>query len=416
MGRRSRKKATETHHSSHDRSPPYLRTLQLRHQPDAALAHGVHEALGTNKSLENPPGLLLEEPDPASSRNSEQLRALLSEFNDALDQFPEPPAADSTLARKSRELERILLSYDGFTQWETLVSNILADFHCVFPFNVFCITVAKENALSLYIFYPGLYSKTARETIRRRLAKQMLAALHLPDDTLLDIEEYPLDRKELPESFCNNTQTIIAPVPGQIDNLAAAYVGKRSLRPREQAVIRSMLSIIATVVSGGSSKMAARTITDIELHASRDQLTGLYNRRYFNSTLKHEIGRSCRQQHELSLLLLDVDNFKRVTYFYGHPVRDEVLCVIARIVEQQLRKGDLAARLGDDQFAIILRETGGEEAMAVAEKLGKALREKRFTSQDNEHFHLTVSIGMVVYPFDVGAEFSLRAVTDTASH
>jgi len=311
-------------------------------------------------------------------------------------------------------LERVLLSYDGIVQWKTFVCNILVDFHRFFPFSIFCITVSRENALSLYVFYPGQYSQTARETAQRRLAKQMLAALHLPADTLLDTEEFLLNQEEAPNSLGNSIQTIVMSVPEHTHNLGAAHVCERSLAPREQAAIRSILSVLTTVVS--SSKMMSRTMAELEFHASHDPLTGLYNRRYFNSMLEHEIGRSCRHQHEFSILLLDIDNFKCVNDSYGHSMGDEALCGIARIIEQQLRKGDFAARLGGDEFAAILMETDTNGAMAVAEKLGRALRENIFISQESKTFFLTVSIGIVTYPHDAGNGSSLLAGVDNAMY
>ena len=111
--------------------------------------------------------------------------------------------------------------------------------------------------------------------------------------------------------------------------------------------------------------------------AYRDFLTGLYNHRHFQEQLAHEVERAQRYRHHLSVLMLDVDRFKQVNDTYGHLMGDTLLSYVARLITAKVRTSDVAARYGGDEFAVILPETDQEEALAVAEKLRKAVSADR---------------------------------------
>jgi diguanylate cyclase (GGDEF)-like protein len=150
----------------------------------------------------------------------------------------------------------------------------------------------------------------------------------------------------------------------------------------------------------GSSKTLSRTLSELEYYSTHDPLTGLHNRRYFQELLSYEEGRSERNAHNFCVLMLDLDDFKDVNDTYGHPCGDSVLKQVAETIVHSMRKGDIATRIGGDEFAVILTETDKEGGIAVAEKLRLGLRELCFLSPDGKEFHITTSIGIVTYPED----------------
>ena len=128
-----------------------------------------------------------------------------------------------------------------------------------------------------------------------------------------------------------------------------------------------------------------------------DGLTQLYNSRYFYAQLKGEIERCNRYSHKLSLLLLDIDNFKEYNDTFGHLEGDKILVRLGRVIKSCLRKMDTAYRYGGEEFTIILPGTDGEEAHTVAERLRAAVLEEDFTDGQHPDVRITISIGVTQY-------------------
>jgi diguanylate cyclase (GGDEF)-like protein/PAS domain S-box-containing protein len=146
---------------------------------------------------------------------------------------------------------------------------------------------------------------------------------------------------------------------------------------------------------------AARDISDRKLletqllaQAHFDYLTGLNNRRYFVELSEGELLRAKRYQKKLSLLMLDLDDFKHINDTYGHKAGDIVLTQIALICRNVLREIDIIGRLGGEEFAVVLPETDLDYAIEVAERLREVVALTRISINDNTGLHMTVSIGV----------------------
>ncbi len=318
------------------------------------------------------------------------------------------------LERQSRVLENIILSHEKVSQWKEFVQEILTSFHSIFSFNVFFIAFAEEHGLSLFIYYMEIYPEEAKAVARTKFTEEMLVKLDLPLDAPLDIEEFQVLGKEECASI-NDIKMLTVPVPGDerlnlAGLLGVAYGASQNLSAQEESVIRSILAVMVMVV--GSSKVLNRTLSELEYYSSHDPLTGLHNRRYFNEMLDYEVGRSERHNHEFSILMLDLDDFKDVNDTYGHPCGDAVLKRMSETMRNSMRKGDLATRIGGDEFAIILTETGKSGALSVAEKLRTELRNITYEGPDGKGFHITTSIGLVSYPDDAQNILDLMTSVD----
>ncbi len=144
-------------------------------------------------------------------------------------------------------------------------------------------------------------------------------------------------------------------------------------------------------------KDRARVLDKLEKLAITDGLTTLYNLRHFYKQLEVEIGRCRRYGHSLSLLLLDIDNFKMYNDSYGHLEGDKVLVRLSQIIKSCLRTMDSAYRYGGEEFTVILPETKGEEAKNVANRIKRAVELERFFPEPDKVVTITISIGLTEY-------------------
>lgn len=148
--------------------------------------------------------------------------------------------------------------------------------------------------------------------------------------------------------------------------------------------------------------------------AYHDALTGLYNRGYFHEQLSYEVERAQRYGHPVSVILLDLDNFKAVNDGCGHIAGDQLLSLVGQLMGAQVRGTDVAARYGGDEFALILPETGREAAQATAEKLTKAIGAGGgWTTLAGQDLHLGVSCGVATCPDDGHTLRHLLQVADS---
>lgn len=141
-----------------------------------------------------------------------------------------------------------------------------------------------------------------------------------------------------------------------------------------------------------------------------DALTNLYNSRHFYNQLKSEVDRSTRYSHPLTMLILDIDHFKDYNDSYGHLEGDKVLMRLGQVIKLLLRKMDSAYRYGGEEFTVILPETDSEEAITVAQRIRKAIKEIVFTPEPGKNAFITISIGMTAYsPSEELTDFIQRA-------
>jgi diguanylate cyclase (GGDEF)-like protein len=143
----------------------------------------------------------------------------------------------------------------------------------------------------------------------------------------------------------------------------------------------------------------------------RDPLTNLYNRRKFNEFMQHEIIRATRHQRGFSVIMIGLDNFKSINETFGHPVGDMVLREFAAMLSAELRTGDVPARFGGDEFAIILPETDSASGFQVASKLHQTLAEKEFDLPAGK-IRTTASFSLVSFPEDGKTEDQISAAMD----
>ncbi|MBS1196847.1 MAG: diguanylate cyclase with sensor [Proteobacteria bacterium] len=136
-----------------------------------------------------------------------------------------------------------------------------------------------------------------------------------------------------------------------------------------------------------------KTQTELEILATTDPLTGLYNRRYFFQSAQQEFNRSLRYQRPLSMLMADIDHFKRINDIFGHAVGDRVLAMVAEVMKRDVRHVDILARFGGEEFIILLPETEETAALCLAERIRLEVANSEVMHQA-QRITTTVSIGL----------------------
>jgi diguanylate cyclase (GGDEF)-like protein len=165
-------------------------------------------------------------------------------------------------------------------------------------------------------------------------------------------------------------------------------VDERVLRDRDLVKIGRT---IFKFLTGGNIESAYHE--EIYRLTTVDGLTQIYNKRYFMETLERELSRSHRYRRELSLIMFDIDHFKQINDTYGHLAGDYVLKHLAQVIKTKIRREDMMARFGGEEFAIVLPEIDNENAMQFADKIRKLCTQTQFRFEDAD-IDVKISIGV----------------------
>lgn len=155
---------------------------------------------------------------------------------------------------------------------------------------------------------------------------------------------------------------------------------------------------VATLEDTTDLRAAQDRASDFQETSNRDALTGLFNSRLFFETIKRDTARADREKRPLSLILMDLDNFKQINDTFGHPKGDIVLQRFADCIQRNVRSSEIAFRYGGEEFAVILFDASIDGAVKVAERVRKSLMREEFYFITGEHpVRVTVSLGVAEY-------------------
>ena len=184
---------------------------------------------------------------------------------------------------------------------------------------------------------------------------------------------------------------------------AADYLVKSALTPRLlERSLRYALKL-------------SETLSQLRLLAQRDALTGLHNRREFQRILDEEWDRSVRFKRPFTLVMVDIDHFKKINDTHGHQIGDEVLKHVASLLAGQVRNVDRVARYGGEEFALMMVETDGKSAIESMQRLGLLLAETPcYVAANDLTLPVTLSAGVATSLQDAGSASDLVAAADKA--
>ena len=198
-----------------------------------------------------------------------------------------------------------------------------------------------------------------------------------------------------------------------LGGLFASYRERRRFTSEERSVVAGLANLASLALA--NARLHEQTLRSLEAathQAGTDGLTGLANRRVVEERLEAVIARATARDEVLSVLVLDLDEFKQINDRFGHAVGDDCLRAVARTIEASLRPGDTAGRVGGEEFLVILPDTGSKGAWLVAERLRAAIG--ALLSPDG--MELSASFGVASFPGHARGAGALVRAADSAMY
>lgn len=162
-------------------------------------------------------------------------------------------------------------------------------------------------------------------------------------------------------------------------------------------------------------KRSNKSVEELKERSSLDKLTELYNRSYLEPFLDSEIDNARKDNRKVSVIMVDMDHFKRINDTYGHVIGDHVLTIFAQVVLKCIRKSDIIARYGGDEFIVVLPDTDTETAKSVADRIRKDVSETYIPPIDGVVISsIHCSVGISTFPVHCDSKSSLIKTSDLA--
>ena len=173
-----------------------------------------------------------------------------------------------------------------------------------------------------------------------------------------------------------------------------------------------LFSVVGLIYTLRTSQNNTKLIDVLKDEAMHDGMTGLLNHKFFEKRLDEEIERSNRYNETMTLLFLDLDNFKRINDTHGHQYGDYVLKITASIIQDNVRNIDIVSRYGGEEFSVVLVNANKKVSLKTAERIRKEIENFKF-NKNNIKERLTISIGMGEFPSDANNKEDIIKYSDS---
>ncbi|MCC6985875.1 MAG: GGDEF domain-containing protein [Anaerolineales bacterium] len=222
--------------------------------------------------------------------------------------------------------------------------------------------------------------------------------------------EYHREEVELPSDPARTFEVISTPILNNDGNLEGRVILAYDITARKK--LENQLTTANRELQNQLEENE-RLRAQLQEQAIRDPLTGVFNRRYFTEALESETARAARENIPFSLIILDVDHFKKVNDTYGHKCGDQVLKSLASFLLENTRRSDIVCRFGGEEFVVLMPDAAVVDAHDRAELFRKKF-EVLLLACDDRQIHATFSAGVASFPTHAGSGEALLAAADEA--
>ncbi len=348
------------------------------------------------------------------ARSLSELETKLTELEA---RFQEVENLNNLLARQAKEYYLLFDSTRKINS-ATSIKNFYKMLDKVFKYNFkideYALIMKHQKSDILTVYHSmGLSKRQLKEIFYRPneglVGKVLLEEnpIYIPDISKIKIFYYFFQKKSIKGCL------YYLPVLDNQDSCIGVVKLRKIIKETFSEVERSVLSNLSREIG-----ISYKNVEKFELLNSKsyvDELTHLYNRRYYNEHFPIEFKRAQRYQHDLSLMFIDIDDFKEINDRYGHTIGDVVLKNVSNYIQKLTRSSDICIRYGGDEFLILLPETNRAAAFEVGLKLKKAIEDMFINinaGQDN--LVVSISIGIACFPEDTIEPKMLIELADRA--
>ncbi|MBJ6799913.1 putative bifunctional diguanylate cyclase/phosphodiesterase [Geomonas propionica] len=349
-----------------------------------------------------------------------ELDRIFGEVSKLVDKIRAVSVDKEILELEIQMLEKFIITSEVIRDWKEHVACLLLEINQVVDaYMLFCIFQVDEELYDIEIFWRSQPSEATRKQVEQEVLRKIrkenarlaessaLQVIHnvASDQTPLALEQGDMELQ---------TKSLILDSP-QIGGVVGIGVqSEYAWNTTRGLVIDSILTTLLNVI--GSIKAIHKYTKDLEYYATRDPLTDLFNQRVFWELISYEIGRADRHGYSFALLVIDLDNFKHINDTWGHAIGDRYLAAFAEAVQHALRKGDIFARYGGDEFVILLPESDEEQAALVAARIRNITEDLYVTTPDAAKARATASIGLAMFPLHAVTEKDLFLFADNMTY